>query len=220
MKSTERKSRRVMRKGWRPALLGIGLMIFVAACESMPQLPWLPAPAPPPPPEARVAGEVEDYVIGVPDQLQLTVWQHPDFSGSALVRRDGKISVPLMGDIQAEGLTPEQLAENIRVALSDYISTPRVDVAVMEMNSQVASVIGGGVLRSGIVPLQHNTRVLDALASMGGLTPFAKKRRIRILRDTPEGQVEYNFDYTAFINGQAPASNILLVPGDTIIVPD
>lgn len=200
-----------------PRAIAFGLLLaFGSACS------WMPFYAPPPStsPPTRVVGEVEDYVIGVPDLLQLTVWQHPDFTGPVLVRRDGKISVPLMGDIQAEGLTPEALAETIRIALSKYISKPRVDIAVTEMRSQVASVIGGGVLRSGIIQLQHNTRVIDAIAEMGGLSPFAKKREIRILRDTPEGQVEYPFDYTAFIRGHDPASNILLAPGDTVIVPE
>ena len=195
------------------------LLVFATGCTPPGWLPFGdPPPAPAPP--ARVVGETEDYVIGVPDLLQLTVWQHPDFTGPVLVRRDGKISVPLMGDIQAEGLTPEELAEKIRVALSQYISNPRVDIAVTEMRSQIASVIGGGVLNSGIIELQHNTRVIDAIAAMGGLTPFAKKRDIRILRDTPQGQVEYPFDYTDFIRGRNPASNILLAPGDTVIVPE
>jgi polysaccharide export outer membrane protein len=171
-------------------------------------------------PRTRVVGEVDDYVIGVPDLLQLTVWQHPDFTGPLLVRRDGKVSVPMMGDIQAEGLTPVALAETIRVALSEFISNPRVDIAVTEMRSQVASVLGEGVLRSGIIQLQGNTRVIDAIAEMGGFSPFAKKDEIRILRDTPRGQVEYRFDYTAFIKGRNPASNILLEPGDTVIVPE
>lgn len=197
---------------------GLAVCVSLVACASLPFLSSDPPPAPTP--QTRIVGEVEDYVIGVPDQLQLTVWQHPDFSGPVLVRRDGKISVPLMGDIQAEGMTPEALAEKIRVALSKYISKPRVDIAVTEMRSQVASVIGGGVLRSGVVQLQHNTRVIDAIAMMGGLTPFAKKSGIRILRDTPEGQVEYLFDYNAFVKGRAPASNLLLEPGDTIIVPE
>jgi polysaccharide export outer membrane protein len=151
-------------------------------------------------PRTRVVGEVDDYVIGVPDLLQLTVWQHPDFTG------------PL--------LTPVALAETIRVALSEFISNPRVDIAVTEMRSQVASVLGEGVLRSGIIQLQGNTRVIDAIAEMGGFSPFAKKDEIRILRDTPRGQVEYRFDYTAFIKGRNPASNILLEPGDTVIVPE
>lgn len=204
-------SREERRRDRSVALGLLGVLAFALACESPPA---------PPPLTPRVVGEVEDYVIGVPDLLMLTVWQHPDLSGPLLVRRDGKISVPLMGDLQAEGLTPEALAEQIRIALSDYIAKPHVDIAVTEMRSQVASVIGGGVLRSGIVELQHNTRVIDAIAAMGGLTQFAKKGSIRILRDTPAGQVEYPFDYTAFIKGRAPSSNILLEPGDTIIVPE
>jgi polysaccharide export outer membrane protein len=194
----------------------IGLLFLASGCALWDPFAPLPTTAPPP----RVAGEVDEYRVGVPDLLELTVWQHPDVSGAILVRRDGKVSVPLMGDIQAEGLTPSELARQIRSALSDYISNPRVDIAVTEMRSQVASVIGGGVVRSGQVELQRNTRVIEAIAAMGGLTPFAKKRRIRILRNTPDGQVEYHFDYTAFVNGGAPESNFLLAPGDTIIVPD
>lgn len=172
------------------------------------------------PPGERVVGGVEEYRIGVPDLLKLTVWQHPEFTGPLLVRRDGKVSVPLMGDTQAEGLTPAELAETIRVALSQYIANPRVDIAVTEMRSQVASVIGEGVLRSGTVDLQRNMRVIDAIAAMGGFSPFARKDRIRIIRNTPDGQVEYPFDYEAFLKGRNPASNILLAPGDTIVVPE
>jgi polysaccharide export outer membrane protein len=171
-------------------------------------------------PPTRIVGAVDDYVIGVPDLLQMTVWQHPDFTGPLLVRRDGKVSVPMMGDVQAEGLTPIALAEAIRVGLSEFISNPRVDIAVTEMRSQTASVLGEGVLRSGIIELHGNTRVIDAIAEMGGFSPFAKKDEIRILRNTPRGQVEYRFDYNGFIKGRNPASNILLEPGDTVIVPE
>ena len=163
---------------------------------------------------------VREYRIGVPDLLELTVWQHPDVSGSLLVRRDGRVSVPLVGDVLAEGRTPVELATQIRSGLSAYISEPRVDIAVVEMRSQVASVIGGGIEREGPIELQRNTTVIEAIAAMGGLTPFAKKRDIRILRMTSQGQVEYGFDYTAFVRGDAPESNLLLEPGDTIIVPD
>ena len=201
----------VTRRRWHGQMAMIGTLALAFGCA--------PAPAPPAP-QLRVVGEADEYVIGVPDLLQLTVWQHADLSGELLVRRDGKVSVPLLGDTQAEGLTPQELAEQIRRGLSAFVTKPRVDVAVVEMRSQVASVIGGGVLRSGTVPLERNMRVIDAIASMGGLTPFAKKSRIRILRNTPEGQVEYPFDYNAFIRGEAPESNIYLKPGDTVIVPE
>ncbi len=181
----------------------------------------IPAFAPPPPSSPPPETEVDrEYRIGVPDLLELTVWQHEDVSGPLLVRRDGKVSVPLLGDVVAEGRTPEELARLIQRGLVDYIAKPRVDVAVVEMRSQVATVIGGGIQNEGQVELQRNTRVIEAIAAMGGLTPFAKKRRIRILRSTPEGQVEYHFDYSAFVRGEAPESNLLLRPGDTIVVPD
>lgn len=180
--------------------------------------PFAPPPSSPPP--TRDGEERREYRIGVPDLLELTVWQHDDVSGPLLVRSDGKVSVPLMGDVRAEGRTPAELVAVITAGLRDYIAKPRVDVAVTEMNSQVVSVIGGGIEREGQVELQRSTRVIEAIAAMGGLTPFAKKRRIRVLRNTPEGQVEYNFDYTAFVNGLAPESNLVLEAGDTIIVPD
>ncbi|MEM9174752.1 MAG: polysaccharide biosynthesis/export family protein [Myxococcota bacterium] len=179
--------------------------------------PFAPPPSSPP---AMDEDTRREYRIGVPDLLELTVWQHEDVSGPLLVRSDGKVSVPLVGDVRAEGRTPAELAAVIRAGLREYIAKPRVDVAVSEMNSQVASVIGGGIEREGQVELQRSTRLIEAIAAMGGLTPFAKKRRIRVLRNTPEGQVEYRFDYTAFVNGEAPDSNLVLEAGDTIIVPD
>ena len=208
---------RIVDHRWRRALALCVVLMLASSCGWQPfQSPSASRLSPP----TRVVGAVDDYVIGVPDLLLLTVWQQPDFTGPLLVRRDGKVSVPMMGDIQAEGLTPAALAEKIRVALSQYISNPRVDIAVTEMRSQVASVLGEGVLRSGIIELRGNTRVIDAIAAMGGFSPFAKKDEIRVLRDTPEGQVEFRFDYNAFIRGRDPASNIQLEPGDTVIVPE
>jgi polysaccharide export outer membrane protein len=177
--------------------------------------------SPPPqlPPE-RVVGEVEDYVIGVPDVLHIHVWKQEELSREVVVRPDGKISLPLLQDVQAEGLTPSQLRDQLTEKLSEFIVAPQVNVIVREMRSNIVSVIGGGVARSGIVPLMRNTRVIDAVASMGGFTPFAKKGDIRILREDGGRQIEYRFDYDAFIAGRAPNSNILLEPGDTIVVPD
>lgn len=160
------------------------------------------------------------YRIGIPDLLSVKVWEQEELSGPVLVRTDGRISVPLVGDIQAEGRTPEELAEAIRTALSVYVAQPRVDVAVVEMRSQVVSVIGGGTERSGVLELRHQMRVLDAIAEMGGFTPFARKNRIRVLRNTGSGETELSFDYIRFIDGRAPGSNFLLMPGDTVVVPE
>lgn len=172
----------------------------------------------PVPDAAAGTGASAEYVIGVPDLLQVTVWQQPDLSGPLLVRRDGRISVPLLGDVTAAGLTPRQLARELEAGLGRFVTEPRVDVAVTEMRSQVVSVIGGGVVRSGVIELRHDMRIIDALAEMGGLTEFARKRDIRVLRKTDAGEVTYRFDYQAFIDGEAPQSNFPLEPGDTIVV--
>ena len=163
---------------------------------------------------------VQEYRIGIPDLLRITVWEQEQMSGTTLVRSDGRITIPLAGAIPAAGLTTTELAADIRRALETYVADPRVDVAVEEMRSQVVSVIGGGINESGVIELRHDMRVVDALAAAGGLTPFAKERQIRILR-TVEGQERsFGFDYRAFVDGRAPASNFRLAPGDTVVVPD
>jgi polysaccharide export outer membrane protein len=187
-------------------VLGNLLALVLIGCGSGPALPERIPEDP----------QLDTYVIGVPDMLAITVWEQPNLSGEVLVRRDGKISVPLLGDEVAAGRTPDELARQIEKGLSRFVAEPRVDVSVVEMRSQVVSVIGGGIQTSGILELRSDMRVIDAIAEMGGLTPFAKKREIRVLR----GDESYPFDYAAFMNGDAPRSNFLLAPGDTIIVPE
>ena len=160
------------------------------------------------------------YKIGIPDLLNVLVWQQEELSGPALVRTDGKISIPLVGDIRAAGKTPEELAEHLEIALNDYVAKPQVDISVVEMRSQVVSVIGGGIERSGVLELRHDMRVLDAIAEMGGFTPFAKKRDIMVLRTTDNIEEELRFDYVDFIKGRTRSSNFLLAPGDTVVVPE
>ncbi len=174
-----------------------------------------PAPVPP----ERVIGEAKPYLIGVPDVLSIRVWKQAELSIDVQVRADGKITVPLVDDVQAEGLTPEELKAVITETLAEYITAPDVTVIVKEMLSNTVAVMGG-VTRAGLVPLQRNTRVLDVIAQSGGFSPFAKKSRVRILRNTEAGQVAYRFDYDRFIDGKAPGTNLLLEPGDTIVVPD
>jgi polysaccharide export outer membrane protein len=190
----------------RRVVLGNLLALALIGCESAPVLP------------ERIPEDprFDVYVIGVPDMLEIMVWEQPDLSGAVLVRRDGKISVPLMGDEVAAGRTPEELARQVEKGLSRFVADPRVDVSVIEMRSQVVSVIGGGIENSGVLELRSDMRVIDAIAEMGGLTPFAKKRQIRVLR----GEESYPFDYSTFMDGDAPSSNFLLAPGDTIIVPE
>lgn len=171
------------------------------------------------PPDEPVPGARVPYVIGVTDRLSIVVWKNSELSLSVPVRNDGKISVPLLDDVQAEGLTPEELKEVITQELSEYVSSPDVTVIVTEMNSKTATIMGG-VARSGQVTLQRETRLLDAIASMGGFSIFAKRDEVRILRPTERGIVEYRFDYDNFLAGKAPGTNIVLRPGDHVVVPD
>ena len=175
--------------------------------------------APAPPPEDPTVGQREPYVVGVTDLLQITVWKNPELSGRVVVRSDGMISVPLLDDVQAEGLKAEELKEVITEALSEYVMNPDVTVVVMGMNSNTVAIMGG-VNRNGEIPLQKQTRVLQAIARAGGFSAWAKKSKVRILRPTGGGLVEYRFDYDAYLAGKAPGSNIVLKAGDTIVVPD
>lgn len=172
-----------------------------------------------PPPEEE-PGDRDEYVIGIPDLLKIVVWRNPELSVEVPVRSDGKISVPLVDDVQAEGLTPEELKEVLTEALAEFVTAPDVTVVVQQTNSHTVTVVGG-VARSGQIALTRQMRVVEAIATMGGFNPFAKKDRIKIIREKPGGGTEeYRFNYGAFSAGKAPDSNLLLRPGDTIIVPE
>lgn len=170
-------------------------------------------------PPAVQPGLREPYVIGIPDTLRISVWKNPELTVDVPVRSDGKISVPLLDDVQAEGLTPSELKEVISERLSEYITAPDVTVIVLQPNSRVATVVGA-VLRSGTVPLNKEMRVMDAVAAMGGFSTWAKKSDIRVLRPMGDEIVSYRFNYGAYVAGKAPDSNIVLRPGDTVVVPD
>ena len=171
------------------------------------------------PPKEEQAGKRVPYVVGIPDVLRISVWRNPELTVDVPVRNDGKISVPLLDDIQAEGLTPAELKEVIAEQLSEYISTPDVTVIVLKTNSHMVTVVGA-VGRSGTVPLVREMRVLDAVAAVGGFTMWANKSDVRLLRPGPDGIDSYRFNYGAYVAGKAHDSNMLLEPGDTIVVPD
>jgi polysaccharide export outer membrane protein len=154
------------------------------------------------------------YVIGAEDVLKIEVWKEPDLSSAALVRLDGKISLPLLGDVQAGGLTPETLAENLKTAWSKYVTVPNVMVSVSAVNSKKYFVIGQ-VTRPGSYPLVVPTTILQALAIAGGFQDYANSKNITILRGTKR----FRFNYQDFIRGKNESQNILLESGDQIIVP-
>jgi len=176
-------------------------------------------PLSPPPPDPNPMDR-EDYVIGVTDVLQISVWKNPELTVSVPVRPDGKISYPLLDDVQAEGLKAMELKEILARELAEYITAPDVTVIVIEMNSQFVSLIGS-VAANARIPLTRDLRVLEAIAMAGGFKTFADKDNIRIVRRGEGGdEVEYRFDYDAYIKGKAPGTNIVLRNGDTIIVPE
>jgi len=173
-----------------------------------------------PPPLDPDPMERSGYVVGVQDVLQISVWKNEELSVVVPVRSDGKISVPLVDDVQAEGLQAMEIKEVLTRELSEFITAPDVTVVVLEMNSKHVNVIGA-VPRSGQIPLVKDLRVLEAIATMGGFALFADTRDVRIVRRRPDGgEVEYRFDYDAYIKGQAPGTNIVLRSGDMIIVPE
>jgi|SRR5271157_5890077 len=159
-----------------------------------------------------------DYRIGPQDVLRIDVWKEPDISRTIPVRPDGKISLPLMNDVQAAGLTPMELAGAIRDGLVKYITSPQVTVTVTEINSRRVYVTGE-VLRSGAQSLLPNMTALQALSSSGGFTQFAKIKSIYILRVEDGKQVKHPFNYKAVLDGKHPEDNIALQPGDVIVVP-
>lgn len=203
--------------GRRRSRQGLGLALAVLSAVALfgcagrhPMGPPIVEPTP---------GTRAPFVIGVTDRLHIVVWKNAEFSVRVPVRSDGKISLPLLDDVQAEGLTPEELKEVITQELSEFISLPDVTVIVEEINSQTATVMGG-VGRAGQIRLRKETRLLEAIAMQGGFSSFAKRHDVRILRRTEYGIVEYRFDYDNFLAGKAPGTNILLQPGDNVVVPD
>ena len=162
----------------------------------------------------------KSFLIGATDVLLINVWKNPELSVEIPVRSDGMISVPLIDDVQAEGLTPQELKQVISRELSEYIAAPDVTILVTQMNSRFVSVVGE-VQQDARIPLTRELRVLEAIAHVGGFSTFADRGDIRIVRRNADGtEAEYRFDYNAYIRGKAPGTNIVLQPGDTIIVPD
>lgn len=161
----------------------------------------------------------KSYIIGVDDVLAISVWQEPDLTRSLPVRSDGKISLPLIGEIQAAGETPLQLQHNITEGLKSYITAPTVTVIVQEINSKKFNILGQ-VAKPGSYSLSLASTVMDAIALAGGFRDFAKKKDIYILRQgANKNDARFHFNYKDFIKGKNPQQNIRLEPNDTIIVP-
>jgi polysaccharide biosynthesis/export protein len=160
-----------------------------------------------------------EYVIGASDILEIDVWKEKEITQELSVRPDGKISLPLVGEIQAAGLTPLALQNVITQELKTYIESPQVTVIVKEPISHKFNIVGE-VMRPGSYPLMQSMTVLDSIASAGGFQTFAKKSKIYVLRPMPGGiRVRIPFNYKKVIMGRNLSENIQLKPGDTIVVP-
>jgi polysaccharide biosynthesis/export protein len=191
----------VLRAGW---IVGLALVLGAGGVSA-----GTPAPADRPP-----------YVIGPGDALQLFVWKEPDLTRDVTVRLDGKITVPLLGDVQAAGRTPEQLGLEIGAGLKRFVAAPQVTLAVKETGAGRFYVVGR-VARPGAFPLAGRTTVLQALALSGGLLEFAKAERILVIREEgaeTEGPVVVNFKKLE-AGSEIARNNVALRPGDTVVVP-
>ena len=160
----------------------------------------------------------DNFVIGNEDILSINVWKEADISRVVPVRSDGKISLPLVGELQATGKTPKQLETEIASGLKSYISEPEVTVIVQEIKSQRFNILGH-VAKPGSYLLSPPMTVVDAIAVAGGFRDFAKVKSIYVLRDDGGKQVRLPFNYKKVIKGSHPEQNIQLQPRDTVVVP-
>jgi polysaccharide export outer membrane protein len=170
---------------------------------------------------AQPAKTLDDssFVIGDDDGLAISVWKETDLSRTLQVRSDGKISLPLIGEVQATGRTPLQLEQDISAKLQNYIAKPEVTVMVTQINSKKFNILGQ-VARPGSYSLLVAPTVMDAIAAAGGLRDFAKQKNIYILRQRAGGaEFRIIFNYKDFIKGKDLNQNIKLEPHDTVVVP-
>jgi polysaccharide export outer membrane protein len=158
------------------------------------------------------------YVIGPQDVLDIDVWKEKELTRTVEVRPDGRISLPLLNDIQASGLTPMQLAANITDGLKKFITDPQVTVIVTIINSQRVYILGE-VTKPGAYPLLPGMNVLQALSAAGGFTMFANTKKIYVLRKQNGKQTKFPFNYKDVISGKHVDENIVLQAGDQIMVP-
>ncbi len=183
------------------------------------------APAPmhaaaPPPAAASAASAAlpADYVIGPEDVLQVVFWREKDMSADVIVRPDGKISLPLLNDVVVAGLTPDQVRAYLTEAAKKFVEDPNATVVVKQINSRKVY-ITGNVERPGTFPLLRATTVLQLIALAGGLKEFAKAGDIVVVRNDAGQQGSFTFNYDDLKNRKNLSQNILLKPGDTVIVP-
>lgn len=159
------------------------------------------------------------YAIGIGDVLEISVWKNPELAVTTPVRPDGRISVPLLGDVQASGLTPLALRQALTDRFAEFVTAPGVSVVIKEINSRKVFVTGE-VKSPGAFDLQPRTKLMQVLAMAGGLTPYAKGRVV-VLRDSRDGRGDrrYEINLEQIVSGKKSSDNLVLQPGDTLVVP-
>jgi polysaccharide export outer membrane protein len=184
--------------------------------------PAVPAPKPAAPAQGVPGTTVPTdagFTIGPEDVLGILVWRDQEVSGDVTVRPDGMIALPLIRDVKAAGLTPIELADRIQTALREFITDAAVTVVVRQMNSRKVF-ITGEVTRPGAYSLASSMTVMQLIAVAGGLTEFAEAKRISIMRVETGRTTTFPFDYKNVASGKKSAQNIVLKPGDTVVVPE
>jgi polysaccharide export outer membrane protein len=161
--------------------------------------------------------EIDEFVLGIEDKLSISVWKEPDLIKSVSIRPDGKITFPLVGDVQAAGRTPRQLTADLSKLLGRFIKEPVVTVVVEEINNFKVFVLGEVSLQ-GALNLRRRTRLLEAIALSGGMSKFADKSNLLLLRFEDGKETRTRIDYRKVVSGEKPELNVYLKPGDTIIV--
>jgi polysaccharide export outer membrane protein len=192
---------------------------FVAVAQSQPsEVASTTTSADQPAPTVKPATVDASYVIGAEDVINIAVWKEPDFSSTVPVRPDGKVSLALLGDVEAAGKTPAALAADLTVLLKKYVAEPRVTVMVTAINSRRVFLLGE-VNKPGPIVITPAMTVLQAIAASGGPTAYANQKKIYVLRTDGGKQTKLPFNYKEAIKGNVPEQNIVLKPGDTIVVP-
>jgi polysaccharide export outer membrane protein len=205
----------------RRFVAGAVLLVLALGAAAQSTQAQAPAPAPASGAAAQDPRDPEipaDYVIGPEDVLSIVFWRDQDMTADVVVRPDGKITLPLINDIHAAGLKPEELRARVTEAASKLIESPNVMVRVREIKSRKVF-ITGMVGNSGAYPLVGPTFAAQLIATAGGLLEYAKDKEIRIVRNENGRQVAYRFNYNDFKRGRNLQQNIELKPGDTVIVP-
>jgi len=209
--------------------LGLTLISLSVYAQTAVEKPDMPAQTATPPVSAAASAPAvmaeaaslpdvdANYILGADDAIMVHVWKEPTISGPLVIRPDGRISLPLVGDVPAAGMTPMALSMQIQEGLKKFINNPSVTVTVTAVNSRKLFFIGE-VIRPGPVPLTRSMTMLQGISAAGGLTPYANKKKIYILRGEKGNQVKIPFNYTKALK-EGNQQGVELKPGDTIVVP-